>query len=473
MTLPSNFIGIDGSVGSSYIPPLYSDIPLIKTSSTNYTPTNWKLADAMRCSEVTNFPTVTGPNIPSYTPSVDKNMHIGHYGYLQTLHGETVKFGDWYVMWSTSVEFPASDSNSSGVSTWSNMDTEGFIAYWYSADGVNWTYGNVLLTVTQPTGSSFQCTSMVIREGTENIVDVFFTVRTPGTETLFSIQSSTGKIGSSTTGIIMTGFSSMTTMFEPDGTLYATFSQDSYNVFAWPKVFVNPYDGNIYCIFSGHMGNGASTTPLTQTETGILSPGVTTSDDGLVGCVGIASMEKEDYINGVFNNWTLMNPIITSHGTVDSMERPSIVFSEGITYIMVNCYGSSTHFNSLVSSKTGAYGFYSENGLFGPYYPLNWSGEMIVNNTTQDYNTGSYGYFIDQDGYAGYFTGSPADSTSLSRITVSCGQTLKVNFNKGNSYITNIYAYGRCISTRDWLTDIWEVTRGNSAPWILDGEVKS
>lgn len=471
MTIDPKYLGINGSIGSNYIPPSAfgksgQDYPYEYTSIDNHQTSNWTIADALKIKY--NEQTVTAPVLPYYFPVMNEWQMIWDTGCLRTMHCESVSYNGWYVIWSLTTTKTTLDPNQF-ANQWHNRDKTAFIGYWYSRDGVNWTFGGRLLNKSAEKRPQEWAGNLVIREGTQNVVDMFYTsVAGDGSTSVIAV--STGQIYTDDTKVWFEGFTETTDMLNTNGIIYATLEQDKYFYCRDPFPFINPGDGEVYCLFEGNVAGVRGSFTLTDNETGILPPGVTAGGGAsyAAAAIGIAKLNHGSYATGTFDitQWTQLPPLISALGVNDQLGRNHLVFNGKYTYL----FGASHQgtYSGGLQGPDGVYGFVSENGIFGPYEPLNGTGLVLGNPSSAPYE--AYSHFVDSEGYVQYFMDTIPDPYRNGNTTIgaSLGPTLKLEFEAANTYLTEIHGYGRIFVKRDW-SDIWNLTKGNSAPWVLDG----
>lgn len=468
MTIDPKYLGINASIGANYIPPSEfgtrgQDYPYEFTKMEDHQTSNWTIADALKIK--TDEKTITAPSLPYYFPVMDEWQMIWDSGCLRTMHCESVSYNGWYVLWSLACTKTSLDP-SQLATQWYNRNNTAFIGYWYSRDGIDWTFGGRLLNKSADTRPQEWSGNLVMREGTKNIVDMFYTSVSGGGSTSV-IAISTGQIFSDDTKVWFDGFTDTTDMLNPDGKNYANPTQDPYFDWRDPFPFINPGDGEVYCLFEGNVAGNRGSFTLTDNETGVLPPGFTVGSGANIGAaaMGIAKLNSGSYETSTFDitQWTQLPPLISALGVNDQLERNHLVFKGKYSYL----FGISHHgtYSGGLEGPDGVYGFVSENGIFGPYEPLNGTGLALGNPSALPYE--AYSHFVDSEGYVQFFMDT-IYSGSSQKIGGTLGPTLKIDFEAGNTFLTEIHGYGRIFVKRDWI-DIWNLTQGNSAPWVLDG----
>lgn len=465
----SKYLGLNASVGKNYIPPSEfgiagKDYPYAYTSIDDHQTSNWTIADALKI--ISDQQSITAPVLPYYFPVMNEWEMIWDTGCLRTMHCESITYNGWYVIWSLAATKTTLDPNQLS-SQWGNRNNTAFIGYWYSKDGINWTWGGRLLNTSADERPQEWAGNLVMREGTKNVVDMFYT-SVSGGGAVSVIAISTGQIYTDDTKVWFEGFTSTTDILNPDGVHYANSTQDPYFNWRDPFPFINPGDGEVYCLFEGNIAGKRGSFTLTDNETGILPPNVQAGDGAIYGtaAMGIAKLASGSYATGTFDEsqWTQLDPLISALGVNDHLERNHLVFKGKYTYL----FGTSQQalYSGGLQGPDGVYGFVSENGIFGPYEPLNGTGLVLGNPSSAPHE--AYSHFVDSEGYVQYFMDTIPNPNGGSTIGASLGPTLKLEFETANTYLTEIHGYGRIFAKRDW-NDIWNLTQGNSAPWVLEG----
>ena len=144
---------------------------------------------------------------------------------------------------------------------------------------------------------------------------------------------------------------------ENDGTYYIDLAVDQgipgrIRGFRDPYWFRDPATGTSYLLFSGSL-QGA-----TSDYNGVVGLAVARADDGNAG-------------------FDLMPPIVSADGLANELERPHMIFRDGLYYLFW-----STQHNVFapggIQGPTGLYGMVAPS-ITGPFEPLNGSGLVITN----------------------------------------------------------------------------------------------
>ena len=298
-----------------------------------------------------------------------------------------------------------------------------------------------------------------MREGTKNTVDMFYTSVGQVTPTHMEsvVSASTGTIMADDNGVWFEGFDSTIEMFQADGVNYANEQEDAYFDFRDPHPFINPVDGKVYCLFEGNAPGMRGDFVIGCKEQGHLPPGYEVGAGAGYGAaaIGIATIEMDDYLAGRFNKWKLLPALVTAVGVNDQTERPHVVFKDDGVYVFTISHHST--YSGGLQGPDGVYGFYSEKGLFGPYRPINSSGLVLGNPSSQPYST--YSHFVDTEGYIQSFIDTVPTSNddpqnpATFRIGATLAPTVKIVMEHGSTFLTEVHGYGQIFAQKAWPVD--------------------
>lgn len=413
-----------------------------------YETSAWTIADALKVRA--DDPTTTMPVIAQNFPVIDEALWQWDTGALRTIRGATVTFKGWYVMWALVAN--KADTGAT-VEGWHNRNAFAYIGYYYSRDGLDWTFGGRLLDKSADLRPDEWSGGLVMREGTENVVDMFYT--SVNTDTNQSVPSvSSGRILADANGVWFDGFTSTTEMFAADGVHYANADEDQYFDFRDPHPFLNPADGKIYCLFEGNVAGIRGQFVISDRERGPTPPAYDVDAGAQYGAaaIGIARLDG-NYSKGEFDKWTLLPPLVTALGVNDQTERPHVVFQDGRTYLFTISHHST--YTGNLSGPDGVYGFVSDKGVFGPYRPLNGSGLVLGNPSVAPYET--YSHFVDPQGYVQSFIDTlPAPDTVdpqnpvTYRIGGTLAPTVRILLDGERTFLTEVHGYGQIFVQGAW-----------------------
>lgn len=407
----------------------------------------WTQAHALKIRA--DDPTATMPVIAYDFPVVDPARWQADSWALRNLRGQTVTYKGWHVLFSLVADRAATGDTVAG---WHRRNDFSSIGYYYSRDGVRWIFGGKVLSGSAH-GRSWEWSGCsVMREGSNAIVDLFFTsVNQDPAQSV--IAHTEGRLEADENGVRLICFDKVTDLFEADGVHYANQAENPYWDFRDPYVFIAPEDGDVYAVFEGNLAGMRGSFALTQAETGPLPPGFVAADGAqfAAGCIGLARCVS-DWKNGDFSQWEMRAPLVSSLGVNDQLERPHLVFKNGLTYLFATSH--SAFFAPKLAGPDGLYGFVSRTGLFGPYAPLNGSGLVLGNPTHAPFMTSAP--FVDAEGYVHSFIDTlPAEDQNpahpaIYRIGGTLAPTVRLALDGENTYLTEIKNYGQIIAPYDW-----------------------
>lgn len=86
----------------------------------------WTIADALKVRS--DDPTTTMPIIPSDFPTMDEAHMIWDSGAMRDMHGKTVTYKGWYVMWSLCAD-KVDMTNANIYNEWHSRNNVAYICY--------------------------------------------------------------------------------------------------------------------------------------------------------------------------------------------------------------------------------------------------------------------------------------------------------------------------------------------------------
>lgn len=422
----------------------------------------WTIGDALKVR--TDDPTTTMPAIDHNFPTMNESIMIWDSGALRNIRGKTVTFKGWYVLWSLAVD-KIDMTNANIYDEWHSRNNRAYIGYWFSrtGNGSDWQWGGRLLNTSADLRPHEWSGGLVMREGTQNVVDMFYTSEadSPVNQSVPSV--STGTICADERGVWFEGFDTTTEMFEADGIHNANSSEDPYFDFRDPHPFLNPSDGRIYCLYESNVAGMRGDFTIGNDELGHIPPGYAPDAGAQYGAasIGIAVLKEGAYEIGDFSkkNWTQLDPLITALGVNDQTERPHVVFKGSKTYIFTISHHST--YSGDLQGPDGVYGFVSDTGLFGPYRPLNSSGLVLGNPSSAPYQT--YSHFVDPDFYVQAFIdtvpdeGTDPNNPATFRIGGTLAPTVKLAIENDSTFITGVGNYGQIHAQAIWpVKGVWD-----------------
>ncbi|CAM3993463.1 Levansucrase [Vibrio aerogenes CECT 7868] len=399
--------------------------------------TAWSRADALKVKF--DDPTTTQPIVDLKFPVMDETLFIWDTMPLKKLDGTIVSVNGWSVIFTlTATREPDVYKNKDGsydiTSDWNARHGRARICYWYAKDGQSWIYGGrVMAEGVSPTAREWAGTPVLINE--EGDIELYYTCVSPGA----AIAKVRGCITETSDGIKLSDFHSVTKLFSADGFYYQTEEQNIYWNFRDPSPFINPGDGKLYMVFEGNVAGERGTHRITSEDLGNLPPGYEEVGGARyqAGCIGLAVAKDEQG-----DSWQLLPPLITAVGVNDQTERPHFVFKDGKYYLFTISH-QYTYADGL-TGPDGVYGFVSDS-LFGPYEPLNGSGLVLGNPSSQPFQT--YSHCVMPNGLVTSFIDSvPAPEESEYdgdyRIGGTEAPTVQIKIEGNRTFVVKTYDYG-------------------------------
>lgn len=399
--------------------------------------TAWSRADALKVHA--DDPTTTQPKVSISFPTMDEDLFIWDTLPLKKLDGTIVSVNGWSIIFTlTATKDPETYKNADGsydiTTDWNNRHGRARIYYWYSKDSKTWTLGGrVMKEGVSPTTREWAGTPILLNE--EGDIELYYTCVTPGA----TIAKVKGKVSVTDDEVKLSDFNDVTELFSTDGFYYQTEEQNEYWNFRDPSPFIDPKDGQLYMVFEGNVAGDRGTHEITTTDMGDVPPNY--SDVGgsrfQTGCIGFAAAKDTDG-----NDWQLLPPLITAVGVNDQTERPHFVFKDGKYYLFTISH-EYTYADGL-SGPDGVYGFVSDS-LFGPYEPLNGSGLVLGNPSSQPYQT--YSHCVMPNGLVTSFIDNiPSTSDDGfdgdSRIGGTEAPTVQIKLEGNRTFMVKEFDYG-------------------------------
>lgn len=392
-----------------------------------YTPTAWTRAQAVKVTE--DDPTTTSPIITSDFNIMSDTLFIWDTMPLRNLKGEVCSINGWSVIFTLAADRrPAQFTNEQGeydiTADWNDRHGNARIHYWYSKTSKDWIYGGrVMEEGVSPTSREWAGTPILLNKKGE--VDLYYTCVTPGA----TVAKVRGKLVADSRGVSVKGFTKVKSLFEADGEYYQTEAQNQYWNFRDPSPFIDPVDGNLYMVFEGNVAGDRGSHAVTDKDKGYLPKELDYLGGARyqTGCIGLA---VADNLSG--DSWTILPPLVTAVGVNDQLERPHYVFQDGKYYLFTISH-KYTYADGL-TGPDGVYGFVSEN-LTGPYRPMNGSGLVLGNPSSQPFQ--SYSHCIMKNKgccLATSFVDSVPTTNGDYRIGGTEAPTIKIILKDDNSY---------------------------------------
>lgn len=399
----------------------------IKTST-------WSRADALKVKF--DDPTTTQPEVGYEFPVMDDDLFIWDTMPLRKLNGDIVSVNGWSIIFTLTAdrkpeEFTFEDGRYDIASDWEDRHGRARMCYWYAKDSKSWIFGGrVMKEGVSPTAREWAGTPILLND--EGDIELYYTCVTPGA-TMAKVK---GHVETTEDEVKLVGFNEVKELFSADGVYYQTEDQNEFFNFRDPSPFIDPVDGNLYMVFEGNVGGVRGEHVITTEDMGHVPPGY--EDVGgaryQAGCIGLA---KATDLTG--DSWEILPPLVTAVGVNDQTERPHYVFKDGKYYLFTISH-QFTYADGL-TGPDGVYGFVSDS-LFGPYEPLNGSGLVLGNPSSQPFQT--YSHCVMPNGLVTSFIDS-IDKGGVSedyRIGGTEAPTVEIKIEGTNTYVVKQYEHG-------------------------------
>ena len=411
--------------------------------SLTYKSTAWTRADALKIHA--DDTTTTQPKVPyNFKSMSNKNVFIWDTMPLRDLNNEIVSVNGWSVIFTLTAtrrpnEIKDKNGNYDITADWVSRHGRAFMAYWYCKDGKSWIYGGrVMAEGVSPTKAEWAGTP-ILTDNKGNI-DLYYTCVDSKNATIAKVK---GKIVTTTSQVTLQGFTQVKQLFGADGKYYQTKAQNSSFNFRDPSPFINPKDGKLYMFFEGNVAGNRGSHAIGTTEIGSVPPGtpaVPANANTKVGCVGLAVATD---LTG--EKWELLPPLVTAVGVNDQTERPHFVYQDNKYYLFTISHAYT--YAAGLKGPDGVYGFVSEN-LTGPYRPLNGSGLVLGNPSSQPLQT--YSHLVMKNGLVTSFIERvPASNGTDYRIGGVEAPTVRIELKNDQTFLTEVLDYGYIPPTRN------------------------
>ncbi|MEN4911476.1 glycoside hydrolase family 68 protein [Erwinia amylovora] len=410
-------------------------------SDYNYKPTLWTRADALKVHE--DDPTTTQPVIDIAFTVMSEEVFIWDTMPLRDFDGEIISVNGWCIIFTLTADrntdnpqFQDENGNYDITRDWEDRHGRARICYWYSRTGKDWIFGGrVMAEGVSPTTREWAGTPILLNDRGD--IDLYYTCVTPGA----TIAKVRGKIVTSDQSVSLEGFQQVTSLFSADGTIYQTEEQNAFWNFRDPSPFIDRNDGKLYMLFEGNVAGPRGSHEITQAEMGNVPPGY--EDVGgakyQAGCVGLAVAKD---LSG--SEWQILPPLITAVGVNDQTERPHFVFQDGKYYLFTISHKYT--FADNLTGPDGVYGFVSDK-LTGPYTPMNSSGLVLGNPSSQPFQT--YSHYVMPNGLVTSFIDSVPWKGKDYRIGGTEAPTVKILLKGDRSFIVDSFDYGYIPAMKD------------------------
>ena len=391
----------------------------------------WSRADALKVN--IDDPTTTQPLVNFDFPTMSSDVFVWDTMPLRTLDGNIVSVNGWSVILTLTAnrepsKYIGSDGNYDINSDWSDRHGRAHICYWYSKESKNWIYGGrVMAEGVSPTTREWAGTPVLVNE--KGDIDLYYTCVTPGA----TISKVKGKITADEKGVNLYGFEHVKPLFSADGVYYQTEEQNPYWGFRDPCPFIDPVSGQLFMVFEGNVAGERGSHIITSSNMGDVPPDYRGVGGARyqTGCIGLAVAKD---LSG--DSWELLPPLISAVGVNDQTERPHFIFKDNKYYLFTISH-SFTYADGL-SGPDGVYGFASDS-LFGPYLPLNGSGLVLGNPSSQPYQT--YSHYVMPNGLVTSFIDTiPNDG--IYRVGGTEAPTVQISISGLQTFLIKEYDYG-------------------------------
>ncbi|MCK0745981.1 glycoside hydrolase family 68 protein [Chromohalobacter nigrandesensis] len=395
---------------------------------------SWSRADALKVKF--DDPTTTQPEVGYDFPVLDDDLFIWDTMPLRKLNGDVVSVDGWSIIFTLTAdrkpeEFTREDGSYDIASDWENRHGRARICYWYAKDSKSWIFGGrVMQEGVSPTKREWAGTPILLNDNGD--MELYYTAVKPGA-TMAKVK---GRIETTETEVKLHGFDDVKELFTADGVYYQTLDQNPLTNFRDPAPFIDPNDGKLYMLFEGNVAGNIGEHVITTEDMGHIPPGF--EDVGGArfqsGCVGIAVATD---LTG--DNWEILPPLVTAVGVNDQLERPHFVFKDGKYYLFTISHQYT--YSDGLDGPDGVYGFVSDS-LFGPFEPLNGSGLVLGNPSSQPFQT--YSHCVMPNGLVTSFVDSVEKDGKAEdyRIGGTEAPTVELKIEGSNTYVVKVYDYG-------------------------------
>lgn len=394
--------------------------------------TKWTVADALKVHF--DDPTTTQPVVSGDFPIMSDEVFIWDTLPLRKLDGNIVAVNGWSVIFTLTADRQPNQykdelGNYDINKDWNDRHGRARICYWYSKDSTNWIFGGrVMKEGVSPTTREWAGTPILLNDKGE--IELYYTSVTPGA----AIVKVAGKITTDEEGVTLSGFDKVISLFSADGFYYQTERQNTYWNFRDPSPFVDPKDGQLYMVFEGNVAGNRGEHIIGSEELGDVPQGYQAKSGAqfFTGCIGLARAK-----DAKGTDWEILPPLITAAGVNDQTERPHFVFKDGKYYLFTISH-QKTYADGL-SGPDGVYGFVSDS-LFGPYEPLNGSGLVLGNPSSQPIQT--YSHCVMPNGLVTSFIDSVSLADGSYRVGGTEAPTVQIKIEGNRTYVVKTFDYG-------------------------------
>ncbi|AKA22708.1 glycoside hydrolase family 68 protein [Pseudomonas chlororaphis] len=405
-----------------------------KFGKTPHRPSLWTRADALKVHA--DDPTTTQPLVSADFPVLSDQVFIWDTMPLRDLDGNVTSVDGWSVIFTLTADRHPNDpqyldenGNYDITRDWNDRHGRAKMYYWFSRTGKDWELGGrVMAEGVSPTVREWAGTPVLLNERGE--VDLYYTAVTPGA-TIVKVR---GRVVTTEHGVSLVGFEKVKPLFEADGKMYQTEAQNPFWGFRDPWPFRDPNDGKLYMLFEGNVAGERGSHKVGEAEIGDVPPGHEEVGNSRfqTACVGIAVARDEDG-----DDWEMLPPLLTAVGVNDQTERPHFVFQDGKYYLFTISHTFT--YADGVTGPDGVYGFVADS-LFGPYVPLNGSGLVLGNPSSQPFQT--YSHCVMPNGLVTSFIDSVPTADGGIRIGGTEAPTVEIRIKGQQTFVVAEYDYG-------------------------------
>lgn len=400
--------------------------------------TIWTRADALKVRA--DDPTTTQPLVSVDFPVLSDTVFIWDTMPLRDINGNVTSVDGWSVIFTltadrqpTNPDYLDENGNYDINLDWNDRHGRAKMCYWFSRTSKDWVYGGrVMADGVSPTTREWAGSPILLND--QGDVDLYYTAVTPGA-TIVKVR---GRVVTTEHGVDMVGFKKVSSLFEADGKMYQTEAQNPYWGFRDPWPFRDPESGKLYMLFEGNVAGERGSHKVGEAEIGDVPPGYEDVGNSRyqTACVGIAVARDEDG-----DDWELLPPLITAVGVNDQTERPHLLFQDGKYYLFTISH-QYTYADGL-TGPDGVYGFVADS-LFGPYVPLNGSGLVLGNPSSQPFQT--YSHYVMPNGLVTSFIDNvPLDDNDADagfRVGGTEAPTVGIKLVGDRTFVVEEYDYG-------------------------------
>lgn len=400
--------------------------------------TIWTRADALKVRA--DDPTTTQPLVSVDFPVLSDTVFIWDTMPLRDINGNVTSVDGWSVIFTltadrqpTNPDYLDENGNYDINLDWNDRHGRAKMCYWFSRTSKDWVYGGrVMADGVSPTTREWAGSPILLND--QGDVDLYYTAVTPGA-TIVKVR---GRVVTTEHGVDMVGFKKVSSLFEADGKMYQTEAQNPYWGFRDPWPFRDPESCKLYMLFEGNVAGERGSHKVGEAEIGDVPPGYEDVGNSRyqTACVGIAVARDEDG-----DDWELLPPLITAVGVNDQTERPHLLFQDGKYYLFTISH-QYTYADGL-TGPDGVYGFVADS-LFGPYVPLNGSGLVLGNPSSQPFQT--YSHYVMPNGLVTSFIDNvPLDDNDADagfRVGGTEAPTVGIKLVGDRTFVVEEYDYG-------------------------------